>query len=57
MVKDDRAVIRARLKMEQYAPCLTFDDPAGKERLKIGLRTDSSPLIRVERRDIPLGDG
>ncbi len=57
VVKDDRALVRARLEMEEYAPCLTFYDPAGQERLKIGLRTDSSPLIQIERRDIPLGDG
>jgi hypothetical protein len=57
VVKDGRGEIRARLEMEEYAPCLTFYDPAGKERLKIGLRTDSSPVIQVERRDIPLGDG
>jgi competence protein ComEA len=58
VVKDDRAVIRARLEMAQYAPCLTFYDPAGKERLRrlrIGLRTDSSPMVRVAQREIPLG--
>ena len=55
VVKDDRAVIRARLEMAQYAPCLTFYDPAGTERLKIGLRTDSSPVLRVAQREIPLG--
>ena len=56
VVKDDRAVIRARLEMAQYAPCLAFSDSAGTERLKIGLRADSSPLIQVERRDIPLAE-
>ena len=55
VVRDDRGEIRARLEMEQYAPCLTFYDPIGKERLKIGLRTDSSPLFRVEQREISLG--
>ena len=55
VVRDDQGLIRARLKMEQYAPCLTFYDPLGKERLKIGLRTDGSPLLRVEQREIPLG--
>jgi len=55
VVRDDHGVIRARLEMEQYAPCLTFYDPLGKERLKIGLRTDGSPLLRVEQREIPLG--
>jgi hypothetical protein len=54
VVKDDRAVVRARLEMEQYAPCLTFYDPSGTERLKIGLRTDSSPFFFVEDREIPL---
>ena len=57
VVKDDRAQIRARLEMAQYAPCLTFYDPAGKERLKIGLRTDSSPMLHVEGREIPLTKG
>ena len=55
VVKDDRGHFRARLEMAQYAPCLTFYDPAGTERLKIGLRTDSSPVVRVEEREIPLG--
>ena len=54
-VRDGRGVIRARLEMEQFAPCLTFYDPLGKERLKLGLRTDGSPLLRVEQREIPLG--
>ncbi len=57
VVNDDRGHVRARFEMQEYAPCLTFYDPAGTERLKIGLRTDSSPLIQIERRDIPLGDG
>ncbi len=56
-VRGDRGEIRARLEMQQYAPCLTFYDGAGQERLKIGLRADSSSLIQIERRDIPLGDG
>ena len=54
VVKDDRASPRARLEMAQYAPCLTFYDPAGKERLKIGLRTDGSPMLQVEGREIRL---
>ncbi len=57
VVHDEQGEIRARLEMQEYAPCLTFYDPAGTERLKIGLRTDSSPLFQIERRDIPLGDG
>ncbi len=40
--------------MQEYAPCLTFYDRAGKERLKIGLRTDISPVVQVEQREIPL---
>jgi len=55
VVRDDHGVIRARLEMEQYAPCLTFYDPLGTERLKLGLRTDSSPLLRVEQQEMPLG--
>ena len=43
--------------MQEYAPCLTFYDAAGMERLKIGVWTDSSPLIQVNRRDLRLGDG
>ncbi len=57
VAKDDRGEVCARLEVQEYAPCLTFYDRAGQERLKIGLRTDGSPLIQVERRDIPLGDG
>ncbi len=57
VVKDDRAQIRARLEMAQCAPCLTFYDPAGKERLRIGLRTDSSPILQVEGREIRLTKG
>jgi hypothetical protein len=55
VVRDYRGVIRARLEMEQHAPSLTFYDPGGKERLKVGLRTDGSPLLRVEQREISLG--
>jgi hypothetical protein len=54
VVRDDRGEIRARLEMQEYAPCLTFYDRAGQERLKIGLRTDSSPVVQVEQREIPL---
>ncbi len=45
VVRDDRGEIRARLEMAQFAPCLTFYDRAGKERLKIGLRTEGSPAM------------
>jgi len=55
VVRDDHGEIRARLEMEQHAPCLTVYDPLRKERLKVGLRTDSSPMLRVEQREIPLG--
>ena len=47
--------VAARLEMEEYAPCLTFYNSAGTERLKIGLRMDSSPVVRVAQREIPLG--
>jgi hypothetical protein len=40
VVNDDRGHVRARFEM--------------KERLKIGLRTDSSPVVQVEQREIPL---
>jgi hypothetical protein len=49
VIKDDRGSPRARLEMAQYGPRLTFYDGTGKERLKIGLRTDSSPFFRVEQ--------
>jgi hypothetical protein len=29
--------------------------PARRERLKVGLRTDCTPLLRVEQREVPLG--
>ncbi len=56
VVRDERGVIRARLEMEAHAPCVTFYDPLGVERLRIGLRTDSTPLLRVEQREVPLGE-
>ncbi len=55
VVRDERGVIRARIEMEAHAPCVTFYDPLGVERLKIGLRADSTPMLRVERREMPLG--
>jgi hypothetical protein len=54
VVRDDRGEIRARLEMQEYAPCLIFYDRLGKERLRIGLRTDGSPVLRVEQREISL---
>lgn len=55
VVRDEPGLIRARLEMEEYAPWVTFYDPLGKERLKVGLRTDSTPMLRVEQREILLG--
>ncbi|HWT81458.1 MAG TPA: hypothetical protein VN648_21910 [Candidatus Methylomirabilis sp.] len=57
VVMDERGEVCARLEMQEYAPCLTFYDRAGTARLKIGLRTDSSPLLQVEGREILLGRG
>jgi hypothetical protein len=54
VVRDERGGIRARLEMQAYAPCLTFYDRLGKERLRIGLRNDGSPSLWVEGREIPL---
>lgn len=54
VVRDDRGEICARLEMQEYAPCLTFYDRLGKERLRIGLRTEGSPSLWVEGREIPL---
>ena len=54
IVRDDRGGIRARFEMQQDAPCLTFYDGAGKERLKIGLQTDGTPAMWVEGRESPL---
>ncbi len=55
VVRDDRGEIRARLEMQEYAPSLTFYDWLGKEWLRVGLRTDGSPLLRVDQREISLG--
>ncbi len=55
VVRDARGVIRARLEIEAPAPCVTFYDPLGTERRKIGVRTDRSPLLCVEQREGPLG--
>ncbi len=54
VVRDTRGEIRARLEMQEYAPCLTFYDRAGKERLRIGLRKDGTPAMWVEGRETPL---
>jgi hypothetical protein len=54
VVRDDRGEIRARLEMQQYAPCLTFYDRLGKERLKVALRTDGTPAMGIEGRETPL---
>ena len=54
VVQDERGEIRARLEMQEYAPRLTFYDRLGKERLRIGLRTDGSPSLQVEGREVPL---
>ncbi len=53
-VRDDRGEIRARLEMEGYMPHLIFYDRLGKERLKIGLRTDGTPAMCVEEQETPL---
>ncbi len=53
-VREERGVIRPRLGMAQHAPCLTVYHPLGTERLKLGLRPDRSPMLRVEQREIPL---
>ncbi len=55
VVRDKRGLIRARLELEAHAPCVTFYDSLGVERLKIGLRTDSTPMLCVEQREMPLG--
>jgi hypothetical protein len=54
VVRDERGGIRARLEMQEYAPCLTFYDRLGKERLRIGLRNDGSPSIQIGEQEIPL---
>ena len=54
VVRDDRGGIHARLEMLEYAPCLTFYDRAGKERLRIGLHTDGRPAMWVDVREVPL---
>jgi hypothetical protein len=57
VVRDDRREIRARLEMQQYAPCLTFYDRLGKERLRIGLQTEGTPALWVEGRGDPADGG
>ncbi len=57
VVEDARGEVWARLEMQEYAPCLVFFDRSGKERLKIGLRTDGSPILQVEGREIRLTKG
>ncbi len=54
VVRDGRGEIWARLEMQEYGPCLVFFDRSGKERLKIGLRTDGTPAMWVEARETPL---
>jgi hypothetical protein len=54
VVKDARGEVWARFEMQQYAPCLVFYDRSGKERLKIGPRTDGTPAMWVEGREISL---
>ncbi len=54
VVKDERGHPRARLEMQRYAPCLTFYDSSGTERLKIGLRRDGGPVIWVDGGKTPL---
>ena len=56
LVRDARGEVRARLEMQEYAPCLIFYDRLGNERLRIGLRTDGSPAIHIGERRIPLPD-
>jgi capsule polysaccharide export protein KpsE/RkpR len=53
VVRDERGEIRARLEMQEYAPHLTFYDRLGKVRLRVGLRVDGSPSIRIGEREIP----
>ena len=55
VVRDERGVSQTRHEMEQYAPSLTLDGPLGNERLWVSWRTDSSPRLRVEQRELPLG--
>jgi hypothetical protein len=55
VVRDDRGEIRAaRLEMQGYTPHLIFYDRSGKERMKIDLRTDGTPSICAEGREISL---
>ncbi len=54
VVRDERGEIRARIELQAHAPGLVFYDRLGKTRLRIGLRTDGSPSIKVGGREIPL---
>ena len=51
VVRDERGEIRARLEMQGYAPCLTFYDRVGDERLRVGLRPDGSPDLSDFQQD------
>ncbi len=54
VVQDERGEIRARLDIDAHAPHVIFYDRLGKERLRIGLRPDGSPLIQIGERELPL---
>jgi len=45
VLRDDRAEIRARLDLRNYAPRLTFYDRLGNERFHIGLHSDGTPDV------------
>jgi hypothetical protein len=45
LMRGECGVVWARLEIAQYAPCLTFYDPGGKERRRVAWWTDGSPLL------------
>ncbi len=54
VVKDERGQPRARFELAGHSPQVVFYDRLGKERLRIGLRTDGSPSIQIGGREVPL---
>ena len=53
VVMDEGGQPRARFEMAGHSPQMIFFDRIGRERLRIGLRTDGTPSMWVEGRAVP----
>ena len=53
VIMDERHHPRARCEMAEHAPRMLFCDHSGRERLRIGLRSDGTPSMWVEGRVVP----